>query len=130
MTDRQRRFVDEYLVDLNATQAAIRAGYSRHTASVIGCENLGKPEIQAAISEAMQQRQRSTGITHDKILEALAAVAFSEEEDAAKVRNQLRALELLGKHLGMFSGKRSEEDGEEGTGVVLLPPVMENPGPP
>lgn len=52
LTDKQQRFVDEYLIDLNATQAAIRAGYSEKTAYSVGHENLKKPEIQKAIQEA------------------------------------------------------------------------------
>ena len=52
LTPKQQRFVEEYLIDLNATQAAIRAGYSKHTAHSIGHENLSKPEIVAALAEA------------------------------------------------------------------------------
>lgn len=65
LSPKQQRFVDEYLVDLNATQAAIRAGYSRDTAGSIGHENLKKPEIQAAISIARKAQQDRTGITAD-----------------------------------------------------------------
>ena len=59
MTDKQRRFVDEYLIDLNATQAAIRAGYSEKTARYIGYENLTKPHISNAIQERMEQLEDS-----------------------------------------------------------------------
>ncbi len=52
LTPKQARFVEEYLIDLNATQAAIRAGYSAKTARAMGCENLTKPDIQAAVTEA------------------------------------------------------------------------------
>lgn len=52
LTAKQQRFVEEYLVDLNATQAAVRAGYSKKTAGAIGGENLEKPEIQEAIQKA------------------------------------------------------------------------------
>lgn len=73
---RQQRFVDEYLVDLNATQAAIRAGYSRHTARMIGSENLTKPDIASAIQEALQERSARTQITADRVLRELARIAF------------------------------------------------------
>lgn len=68
LTDKQRRFVDEYLVDLNATQAAIRAGYSRKRADAIGYENLRKPELAASISEAMKARENRTLVKADDVL--------------------------------------------------------------
>ena len=63
LTPKQARFVEEYLVDLNATQAAIRAGYSESTARAIGHENLTKPDIQEAIAEARGKQQQRTEIT-------------------------------------------------------------------
>jgi phage terminase small subunit len=78
MTRKQRRFVEEYLVDLNATQAAIRAGYKRQTAHGSGFENLKKPEIAAALQEAMDQRARSTEITVDRVLREIAALGYSD----------------------------------------------------
>ena len=68
LTALQVRFVEEYLVDLNAKQAAIRAGYSEKTAAVVGCENLTKPNIQAAIAEARLKQQQRTEITADRVL--------------------------------------------------------------
>ena len=62
---KQQAFVDEYLIDLNATQAAIRAGYSVTSARDIGCENLTKPNIQEAIAKAMAERSKRTGINQD-----------------------------------------------------------------
>ena len=61
MTEKQRRFVEEYLIDLNATQAAIRAGYSPDSARDIGCENLTKPNIKAAIDRAMAEGAAEPG---------------------------------------------------------------------
>lgn len=78
LTDRQRMFVAEYLVDLNATQAAIRAGYSQKTAAQIGAENLRKPEIEAAIGAAMKAREQRTQITADRVLQELGRLAFSD----------------------------------------------------
>jgi len=76
MTPKQERFVEEYLVDLNATQAAIRAGYSEQTARVIGHENLTKPDIQKAITAAREKQQRRVEITADRVLEEYAKIAF------------------------------------------------------
>lgn len=73
---KQSRFVDEYLVDLNATQAAIRAGYSEKTAGQIGEENLKKPEIAAAVAERMKRREKRTEITQDRVLREYARIAF------------------------------------------------------
>lgn len=81
LTPKQQRFVDEYLVDLNATQAAIRAGYSEHSASAIASENLGKPEIQTAIDIRRQDLMRRTEITQDRVLRELAALAFSNVQN-------------------------------------------------
>ncbi|CAB3812232.1 terminase small subunit [Achromobacter denitrificans] len=78
LTDKQRRFVDEYLVDLNATQAAIRAGYSQKTAGQIGEQNLKKLEIAAAVQEAQAARAKRTEITQDMVLRELAKIGFSD----------------------------------------------------
>lgn len=78
LTDKQARFVEEYLVDLNATQAAIRAGYSAKTSHVIGCENLVKPKIANAISMAKALRSSRTEITADRVLEEMAVIAFAD----------------------------------------------------
>ncbi|MFK0377834.1 terminase small subunit [Pandoraea sp. NPDC090278] len=76
LTKKQQRFVDEYLIDLNATQAAIRAGYSEKTAYAIGAENLSKPQISEAVAERMKDRERRTEITQDRVLQELARIAF------------------------------------------------------
>lgn len=74
LTDKQQRFVDEYLIDLNATQAAIRAGYSEKTAAAIGAENLIKPNIQNAIQEAQAKRQEQTQIDAAYVLRRLVEI--------------------------------------------------------
>ncbi len=140
---KQEMFIQEYLIDLNATQAAIRAGYSSSTAKEIGAENLTKPNIRARIDEALAERSKRTGINQDRVLRELARIAFvnaenvinpnnatvredaSEDDTAAiasvkvktvsgdfestereiKFADKLKALELLGKHLGMFKDK-------------------------
>lgn len=76
LTPKQSLFVKEYLVDLNATQAAIRAGYSPKTARVTAAENLTKANIQTAIDEAMKERAERLEISQDKVLREIALVAF------------------------------------------------------
>ena len=83
---KQQLFVDEYLIDLNASQAAIRAGYSVASARDIGCENLTKPNIQEAIAKAMAERSRRTGINQDRVVEELAKLAFVNIADVVDVK--------------------------------------------
>lgn len=153
LTEKQARFVEEYLVDLNATQAAIRAGYSEKTARSVGCENLTKPDIQEAIKSAMSLRSERTEITQDMVLRELAAIGFSRITDYVNIKNgvvelndtssltdsqnasiasikegkfgielknydKLRALELLGQHLGMFHGKSDSDENVPDDGFV------------
>lgn len=144
MTEKQKRFVEEYLIDLNATQAAIRAGFSVKTANEQGSRMLANVSIQTAISKAMAERSKRTGVNQDRIVLELAKIAFvnagdvinmdeaTVKEDAAtddvaaiqsvrvkmfptkdgdgierevKLEPKLKALELLGKHLGMWNDK-------------------------
>jgi phage terminase small subunit len=83
LTPKQQRFVEEYLLDLNATQAAIRAGYSAQTARQAGAENLSKPVVALAITEAKAARSARTAITADRVLEELAVIGFSNVWDYA-----------------------------------------------
>lgn len=101
LTDRQARFCEEYLIDLNATQAAIRAGYSEKTAREQAAQNLSKLNIQEKIAELKAERSKRTEITQDSVIQELAAVARAEVKGVRAV-DKLKALELLGKHLGMF----------------------------
>ncbi|MFC1531208.1 terminase small subunit [Gemmatimonadota bacterium] len=101
LTARQKRFVDEYLLDLNATQAAVRAGYSARTAGAIGCENLTKPEVAAAICSAQTERANRTKVTADDIVKELWWIATTSSSD----RTRVAALSWLGKHLAMFTQK-------------------------
>lgn len=91
MTEKQKRFVEEYLIDLNATQAAIRAGYSVKNADKIGSELLGKTGVQKAVSEAIAERSRRTGVNQDRVIRELARIAFSNfsdivDPDTARIR--------------------------------------------
>lgn len=86
LTAKQQRFVDEYMIDLNATQAAIRAGYSQDTAGAIGYENLKKPEIQLALSEARRAQQERTQITADRWLQEVALIALADARELVEVK--------------------------------------------
>lgn len=74
LTPKQQRFVEEYLIDLNATQAAIRAGYSEKTANEIGAENLAKPSIAKAIQDALKERSERVQIDADYVLKRLVEI--------------------------------------------------------
>ena len=81
MTKKQQLFCEEYLIDLNATQAAIRAGYKPESAGSVGSENLKKPEIRARIDKAMAERSKRTGVNADRVVRELARVAFVNASD-------------------------------------------------
>ncbi|WP_302294547.1 terminase small subunit [Pyramidobacter piscolens] len=106
-TEKQKRFVDEYLKDLNASAAARRAGYSTKTADRIGPELLGKTCVSKLIAERIQKRQQRTEITQDSVLRNLKALVDRSMrfDDAPHMQAALKANELLGKHLGMFTDK-------------------------
>lgn len=145
LSPKQQLFADEYLIDLNATQAAIRAGYSPKTAKEIGSENLTKPNIRTYIDQKMADRSRRTGISQDRVLQELARIAFvqipdvidvetarvnesaspddlaviqgikikeswgdkgSSVEREVKIADKGKALEMIGRHLGMFNDKQ------------------------
>ena len=108
LTEKQKRFCEEYLIDLNATQAAIRAGYSKKTSDRIGNENLKKLEVQLYLKELMEQRSQRTEITADTVLKELAKIASADVEITEK--SKIKALELLGKHLGMFTSNADNSD--------------------
>ncbi|MCY9513302.1 terminase small subunit [Paenibacillus apiarius] len=86
LTPKQEMFVAEYLIDLNATQAAIRAGYSPRTARKIGQENLTKPDIQRAIQEAMDARSKKTEITAEMVLQHWHDIATADPNELVQLR--------------------------------------------
>ena len=105
LTARQERFVAEYLVDLNATQAAIRAGYSKKTAGATGHENLKKPEIAKAIEGAQKKAMERIEYTADQWREDV--IRLSEKaEDGDDLNNALKGRDMLGKSLGIYSEGR------------------------
>lgn len=85
MTNKQKRFCDEYLVDLNATQAAIRAGYSKKTAYSIGDENLKKPDIQEYIQKRLEEKEDALIAKQDEVLKYLTAVMRREKSESVVV---------------------------------------------
>ena len=109
MTEKQKIFCDEYLIDLNATRA-YKAAYPNvkryEAAQVNGSKLLSNAMVAAYIAERQLERQRRTEITQDKVVKELASIAFAEasddQESDLKYSSKLKALELLGKHLGMF----------------------------
>lgn len=174
LNEKQLRFCEEYIIDLNATQAAIRAGYSKKTAYSQGQRLLKHDEIQKRIQEIKEERGKRCEITQDRVLLEYARLAFFDprklfddegnpkdvsdlDDDTAaalagldvvkevdkesgvtsytkkyRITNKLGALDSLAKHLGLLDSKRDQvrtgEDQE--SGVAMLPPIMENPGPP
>lgn len=155
LSPKQERFTEEYLIDLNATQAAIRAGYSVRTANEQGSRLLSNVSVRARIDETLAERSRRTGINQDRVIRELARLAFvnapdvinmdeamiradaSPDDTAAiasvkvkripgeagdgvereiRLADKLKALELLGKHLGMFSDRLAVDI----TGVKII----------
>lgn len=109
LTDKQKRFVSEYLIGLNATAAAKRAGYSEKTAYSMGQRLLKKVEIQKAVQNANNARQERTEVTQDYVIKKLKEITDKDASDAQdsglKYSNKIKALELLGKHLGTWEPK-------------------------
>jgi len=118
MTTQQQAFVDEYLVDNNATQAAIRAGYSERTANVKASQLLAKVNIQKAVAEAQARRSQRTEVTQDVVIQGLLSEARNlSGSQAARVA----AWAHLGKHLGMFdSTVRGQQPAQEGKVNVFI----------
>ena len=107
LNHRQQRFVDEFIVDLNCTQAAVRAGYSVKTAKQIGSRLLTHVDVALAIEKKKAELAERTGVTQQWVIEKLQAVheASMRESDKGVPHNTAsanRSLELLGKHVGMF----------------------------
>tara|TARA_R110002110_G_scaffold106898_2_gene267700 strand:+ start:1953 stop:2357 length:405 start_codon:yes stop_codon:yes gene_type:complete len=106
LTPKQERFINEYLIDLNATQAAIRAGYSEKTADQQGHQLLKKTLVSAAIAEAQDERSARTSVTQDYVLESIvSAMERCKQDDSFNATGVFKGAELLGKHLGMFQGE-------------------------
>lgn len=129
LTAKQKIFCDEYIISLNSTQAAIKAGYSKKTARKIAAENLTKPVIQNYISERMKQKESSLIATQDEVLQYLTSVLRGESqttdivlvgigdgwqevqevEKKPREKDRLKAAELLGKRYGLYTDKVSAD---------------------
>lgn len=133
MNARQKKFCDEYLIDCNATQAAIRAGYSPKTAYSIGEENLKKPELKAYIDEQLELLHSKRTADAQEVLEYLTSVMRGEHKEQTlqlvgdgvqtitdidvSAKERLKAAELIGKRYGMF---------KDNVGIDLEPVVIVN----
>lgn len=117
LTAKQERFVAEYLVDGNATRAAIAGGYSERTAARIGSELLTKPNVKAALDAGRKRLAEKLELTAEKVLADIARVA-QKAERAKKFGEALKGHELLGKHLKLFTEKH--EHGGIGGGPVMF----------
>jgi phage terminase small subunit len=100
LTDKQQRFVDEYLIDLNATQAAIRAGYSEKTADVIGCENLGKPNIAQKIAERKRELAKEVAFDQNKARQ-MYMLSFKMAKEQSNSGSMISATSALCKLYGV-----------------------------
>jgi phage terminase small subunit len=129
LTAKQQRFCDEYLIDLNATQAAIRAGYSKKTAYSIGVENLKKPELKKYIDKRMAEKESKLIADQDEVLKYLTSVLRGQSKSTEIVvegigdgcssartikkepseKDKLKAAELLGKRYGLYTDKVETE---------------------
>ena len=125
LTHKQSVFINEYMVDLNATRAAIRAGYSEDAAASIGSENLTKPEIQIELTKRQIARQKRTRITQDRVVKELARLAFSDIRKLFKADGSMKLPhELSAKDAACLSSIESFEkfegvgDAREHVGTV------------
>jgi phage terminase small subunit len=133
LTDKQEQFCKEYIIDLNATQAAIRAGYSSKTAKEIGCENLTKPNIQERLTELMIERSKRNEVDSDWILKSLKDIqercmqaepvkdskGLPTGEWKFDATNAIKATELIGRHIGFF-----EKDNKQQANEIKIPSWM------
>ena len=158
LTDRQKRFVAEYLVDLNATAAAKRAGYKDPN---IGRQLITKNNVSAEIAKRRDELQSKLAITQETVLQELAAIAFASGTDFVtvtgaglldvkptsqvskeklpaiagikysqngieiKLHDKVRALELLGKHLGVFDSKSGQAPVRENNLLEIIQSIGE-----
>ena len=129
LTAKQQRFCDEYLIDLNATQAAIRAGYSEASARQMGTENLSKPSIKKYINDRMGEKESELIADQDEVLKYLTSVMRGKSKSSVVViestgdfmtmaremqkapdeKERLKAAELLGKRYGLYTDKIETE---------------------
>lgn len=100
LTDKQKRFCEEYIIDLNGAQSAIRAGYSESTARQIASENLAKLDIQEYISQLQESKSEELNITFNDIATGVYNIAMKED---ARDNDKLKAFDQLSKMFGHYS---------------------------
>ena len=126
LTEKQKRFCDEYLISLNATQAAIKAGYSKKTARTMGAENLAKPNVKGYIDERLEKIKDKKIADIDEIMQGLTSIFRNEVKEEiplmcgdgvqeltkkeVSIKDRIKAGELLGKRYGMFTDRVQVED--------------------
>ncbi|MGO4864796.1 terminase small subunit [Ligilactobacillus ruminis] len=125
LTPKQQTFVDEYIISGNATQAAIKAGYSKKTARFVGAENLTKPNIKVELEKRNAEIKSQKTMDMQEVMERLAAIARGETveqqvtnkgtvvEIEPKTSDQIRAMELIGKRYGAWTDKKEVTGGLE-----------------
>ncbi|MDM8283053.1 terminase small subunit [Ligilactobacillus salivarius] len=125
LTQKQQRFVDEYIISGNATQAAIKAGYAKKAAYQTGAENLKKPQIILALKKRNAEIKSQKTMDMQEVMERLAAIARGETveqqvtnkgtvvEVEPKTSDQIRAMELIGKRYGAWTDKKEVTGGLE-----------------
>ena len=166
MTDKQARFCEEYMIDLNATQAAIRAGYSPKTAQEQSARLLSNVMVQNRLAQLQAEQSRRTGVSADRVVRELAKIAFANASDLidpgdsfreagcfpddlaaiqsikvksfgedgleheVKLADKLRALDLLGKHLGMYKDASEKENAAaQNNDIQTLADLLQRPVP-
>ena len=166
MTDKQARFCEEYMIDLNATQAAIRAGYSPKTAQEQSARLLSNVMVQNRLAQLQAEQSRRTGVSADRVVRELATIAFANASDLidpetasvkldasrddlaaiqsikvksfgedgleheVKLADKLRALDLLGKHLGMYKDASEKENAAaQNNDIQTLADLLQRPVP-
>ena len=166
MTDKQARFCEEYMIDLNATQAAIRAGYSPKTAQEQSARLLSNVMVQNRLAQLQAEQSRRTGVSADRVVRELAKIAFANAqrpdrpetasvkldasrddlaaiqsikvksfgedglEHEVKLADKLRALDLLGKHLGMYKDASEKENAAaQNNDIQTLADLLQRPVP-
>ena len=117
LTPRELQFIAEWLVDKNAKQAAIRAGYSARSAAKTGFDLLQRPRVQAAVRKALKDQQTRTLITADQVLKDIHRISTTAE-GRGEFMAALKGLELIGKHYKLFTEKH--EHGGIGGGALVL----------
>lgn len=141
LTEKQKKFADQYLIDLNATQAAIRAGYSKKTAEQMGHKLVKNSLVSKYIQKRQKSLQERTEITQEKVIAELVSIGFAEATDFAfegvpinpkanyKGSSKIRALELVGKHLGLFNDKAEKDPADLINGIQSLADILRSPVP-